>query len=71
MISDPVTHAGNGPCPSSRSRAALFRALVERGRELGCRRIDLDSGVRRHAARRFYPRERMDIDAHHFSRSLG
>lgn len=50
--------------------ATLLRALVERARELGCRRVDLDSGVQRHAAHRFYLRERMDIAAHHFSREL-
>lgn len=50
--------------------AALLDALIVRARELGCRRIDLDSGVQRHDAHRFYVRERMDIDAHHFSRQL-
>lgn len=50
--------------------AALLGALIVRAQELGCRRIDLDSGVQRHAAHRFYVRERMDIDAHHFSRLL-
>nr|WP_254072176.1 GNAT family N-acetyltransferase [Rathayibacter sp. VKM Ac-2857] len=50
--------------------AALLAALTERGRELGCTSIELDSGVQRHAAHRFYLRERMDITAHHFSRRL-
>jgi len=50
--------------------AALLRALMERGRELGCLSIALDSGVQRHAAHRFYLRERMDISAFHFSRRL-
>lgn len=58
---------------SARSRgfgSTLLEALAARGRELGCLRIDLDSGVQRHDAHRFYLRERMDIDAHHFGRRL-
>lgn len=50
--------------------ATLLRALVERARELGCHRVDLDSGVQRHAAHRFYLREGMDIVGHHFRRQL-
>lgn len=50
--------------------AALLDELVRRGRELGCRSIELDSGVQRHEAHRFYLRERMDINAHHFLRAL-
>lgn len=55
---------------SSGHGAALLSALMERGRELGCHQIDLDSGVQRHAAHRFYLRERMDIKSYHFSRRL-
>jgi GNAT superfamily N-acetyltransferase len=58
---------------AARSRghgAALLEALAARGRELGCRSIELDSGVQRHDAHRFYLRERMDITAHHFARAL-
>lgn len=50
--------------------ATLLNALVERARELHCFSIELDSGVQRHAAHRFYLRERMDITAHHFARRL-
>ncbi|MDF9278864.1 GNAT family N-acetyltransferase [Arthrobacter sp. EH-1B-1] len=50
--------------------ATLLNALSERGRESGCHSIDLDSGVQRYAAHRFYLRERMNISAHHFSRHL-
>lgn len=50
--------------------ATLLRALVQRARELGCYRIELHSGVQRHAAHRFYLREGMDIGAHHFSMEL-
>jgi GNAT superfamily N-acetyltransferase len=55
---------------SSGHGAALLSALMDRGRELGCHQIDLDSGVQRHAAHRFYLRERMDISSYHFSRRL-
>lgn len=50
--------------------ATLLAALAERGRELGCMAIELDSGVQRFDAHRFYLRERMDITAHHFARRL-
>ncbi|WP_432537873.1 GNAT family N-acetyltransferase [Kineococcus arenarius] len=50
--------------------AALLAALAERGQELGCHAIELDSGVQRYAAHRFYLRERMNIVAHHFARPL-
>jgi len=36
----------------------------------GCRRLELDSGVQRFAAHRFYFRERMTISCYHFSREL-
>lgn len=48
--------------------ASLLAALARRGRELGCRLIELDSGVPRHDAHRFYFREGMTITAHHFSK---
>lgn len=50
--------------------ATLLHELVRRAREAGCRALDLDSGVHRHDAHRFYLRERMDIDAHHFRLDL-
>lgn len=48
----------------------LLDELTSRAAALGCARIDLDSGVQRHDAHRFYLRERMDIVGHHFSREL-
>jgi GNAT superfamily N-acetyltransferase len=48
--------------------ARLLAALTRRGRDLGCRLIELDSGVQRHDAHRFYLGERMAISAHHFSK---
>lgn len=48
----------------------LMDYLLEHARQEGCERVDLDSGVQRFAAHRFYLRERMDIVYHHFSISL-
>jgi GNAT superfamily N-acetyltransferase len=45
---------------------ALMDWLVATARSEGCRSLSLDSGVQRHAAHRFYMRERMHIVAYHF-----
>jgi GNAT superfamily N-acetyltransferase len=50
---------------------ALFDWLVNRAREAGCQQFELDSGVQRFAAHRFYLTQRMSISSHHFSMSLG
>ena len=50
--------------------ALLLAELRSRARAAGCSVLDLDSGVQRHAAHRFYLRERMDITAHHFTERL-
>jgi GNAT superfamily N-acetyltransferase len=50
--------------------AALLAELERRAREAGCAVLDLDSGVQRHDAHRFYLRERMHISSHHFSKRL-
>lgn len=55
---------------SSGVGAALIDHLCTRGRELSCTAIDLDSRVHRFDAHRFYLRERFDIAAHHFVRTL-
>jgi GNAT superfamily N-acetyltransferase len=44
----------------------LFAWLVATARAQGCRVLELDSGVQRFAAHRFYLRERMAILSHHF-----
>ena len=49
---------------------ALMDWLVAEAHALGCTAIELDSGVQRHAAHRFYFREGMHILGYHFSRSL-
>jgi GNAT superfamily N-acetyltransferase len=49
---------------------ALVEWLVAHARAAGCGRIELDSGVQRFAAHRFYLRERFEISSHHFSLDL-
>lgn len=49
---------------------ALMDWLVAESQALGCSVIELDSGVQRHSAHRFYFREGMHILGYHFSRSL-
>jgi len=59
---------------SERSRGygrMLLDHLRERAIDAGCHVLDLDSGVQRFAAHRFYLRERMDIVSHHFAQRLG
>lgn len=50
--------------------AALLAELERRARAAGCAVLDLDSGVQRHDAHRFYLRERMHISSHHFTKRL-
>jgi GNAT superfamily N-acetyltransferase len=55
--------------PQARSRGVgrmLLTELRERARVAGCTVVDLDSGVTRFDAHRFYSREGMRIHAHHF-----
>ena len=49
---------------------ALLTELELRATVAGCTVLDLDSGVQRYAAHRFYLRQRMDISAHHFGKRL-
>jgi len=49
---------------------ALFDWLVAEARAAGCAKLDLDSGVQRFAAHRFYFTKRMIIASHHFSLEL-
>ena len=48
----------------------LLGDLERRARAAGCTALDLDSGVQRHHAHRFYLRERMAITSHHFAKEL-
>jgi GNAT superfamily N-acetyltransferase len=49
---------------------ALLSFLEQKARAAGCEVLDLDSGVQRHDAHRFYFRERMHISSHHFTKRL-
>lgn len=48
----------------------LLQWLENEARKAGCERLELDSGVQRFHAHRFYLRERMIISSHHFSKQL-
>jgi GNAT superfamily N-acetyltransferase len=50
--------------------AALLAELRTRGAARGCRLLDLDSGVQRGDAHRFYMREGMAITSFHFAQAL-
>ena len=57
-------------CRSEGCGKRLFDWLVNHAREQGCTHLDLDSGVQRFEAHRFYLREGMQIRSHHFSLEL-
>ena len=66
-VDDLVTTEG------ARSRGVgreLLEELTQRAREGGCQLIDLDSGVHRADAHRFYMREGLTISSFHFARPL-
>jgi GNAT superfamily N-acetyltransferase len=44
--------------------------LIGQARSAHCDTLELDSGVQRHGAHRFYLRNRMDIVSHHFRMNL-
>lgn len=46
---------------------ALFDWLIQTARERDCVQLELDSGVQRFDAHRFYLRRRMRISSHHFA----
>jgi GNAT superfamily N-acetyltransferase len=50
--------------------AALLDHLASRGAALGCRFLELDSGVQREAAHRFYRREGLQDSSLHFRRAI-
>ena len=55
---------------SSGYGGALFDWLVAESRAAGCVNFQLDSGVHRFAAHRFYLEKRMIIASHHFTLDL-
>ena len=50
--------------------AALLAELEQRAVDAGCSALELDSGVQRWDAHRFYFRERFAITGHHFGKRL-
>jgi GNAT superfamily N-acetyltransferase len=50
--------------------AALLAELAARAEALGCRVLDLDSGVQRGDAHRFYMRSGLTITSFHFARRV-
>ena len=49
---------------------ALLHWLIAYARDQGWAAFELDSGVQRHDAHRFYLRHRLRISAHHFALDL-
>jgi GNAT superfamily N-acetyltransferase len=66
-VDDLVTTAS---ARSSGVGARLLEELEQRARAAGCSALALDSGVQRHAAHRFYFRERMHVVGYHFIKPL-
>ena len=50
--------------------SVLLNWIADYGKKERCSCLRLDSGVQRHAAHRFYLRERMDIVFYHFRKDL-
>jgi len=66
-VDDLVTDAA---CRSQGYGKALLAWLVQRAREHGCRTLELDSGVQRFDAHRFYLANGMVISSYHFRLKL-
>ena len=66
-VDDLVTRDGQRSQGAGRKLLARLREIA---RAEGCRELHLDSGVQRHAAHRFYLRERTDITCFHFREIL-
>jgi GNAT superfamily N-acetyltransferase len=66
-VDDLVTDA---PARSTGYGSKLFDWLVAEACAAGCQKLELDSGVQRFAAHRFYLTKRMIISSHHFSLDL-
>ena len=66
-VDDLVTEEASRSCGYG---GALFDWLVAQARAAGCQNLELDSGVQRFAAHRFYLLKRMSISSHHFTLAL-
>ena len=67
-VDDLVTDAGRR---SEGFGEMLFEWLVEQASEQNCATLELDSGVQRHGAHRFYLTHRMHISSYHFRLTVG
>jgi GNAT superfamily N-acetyltransferase len=66
-VDDLVT---DGNTRSQNCGKQMMAWLSNEAKENGCAQLHLDSGVQRHAAHRFYLRERMDITCYHFQMTV-
>ena len=66
-VDDLVTDEG---ARSGGSGKLMLDWLAAEARSADCEKLQLDSGVQRHAAHRFYFREGMHITSYHFSKTL-
>jgi GNAT superfamily N-acetyltransferase len=66
-VDDLVTDSG---ARSKRFGQKLFEWLLREAQTAGCDTLELDSGVQRFDAHRFYLRNRMHIVSHHFRINL-
>jgi GNAT superfamily N-acetyltransferase len=66
-VDDLVTDVGRR---SQGHGKALLASLMQRARDEGCRCLELDSGVQRFDAHRFYLTSRMSISSYHFTLKL-
>jgi len=66
-VDDLVTDAA---CRSAGHGAALMNWLIEQAQTHACTHLELDSGVQRFDAHRFYFRQRMTIASYHFTLPL-
>ena len=67
-VDDLVTRAKD---QSNGYAGQLFDWLVDCAQIMGCAQLQLDSGVWRHGAHRFYLGKHMEITCHHFDLKLG
>ncbi len=66
-VDDLVTDEG---ARSSGGGKQMLGWLAAEARSAGCEKLQLDSGVQRYTAHRFYFREGMHISSYHFSKTL-
>ena len=67
-VDDLVTRESDRSCGFG---GQLLDWLIEQAREHGCENLELDSGVQRFDAHRFYFSKRMSISSYHFRIKIG